>query len=243
MKWIGLTDVGKVRRNNEDAYFTPKDKEPFFLLADGMGGHLGGERASALAITSLSEELPKVSEESSEEIKRGIIHAMEKANDLIYSESLSNPDYRGMGTTLSLLYIGEERVYFANIGDSRIYLFRDNELIQLTKDDSFVNYLLDVGEITEEEAINHPRKNVLTKALGTTPALDVEIHEKSREEGEIYLLCSDGLTAMVSFEEIEEILKDYSPEEAANRLMDTALKNGGRDNVTLILLAMDRREQ
>ncbi|MDO5714259.1 MAG: Stp1/IreP family PP2C-type Ser/Thr phosphatase [Tissierellia bacterium] len=236
MKWIGLTDVGKVRKNNEDAYFIPERDEPFFLLADGMGGHLAGEMASSLAISLISEELRNISKNR---IKTNIYNAIEKANNVIYQESLSNPDYHGMGTTLSLLYVGKGKIYYSNIGDSRIYLFKDNNLIQLTRDDSFVNYLLDVGEITEEEAKNHPRKNVLTKALGTSEIFDVKVHEKVSEKGEKFLICSDGLTSMVSFERIREIIKDYSIEEAANLLLKEALDKGGCDNITLLLITLE----
>ena len=236
MEWIGLTDVGKVRKNNEDAYYVPESTETFFLLADGMGGHLGGERASFLAISTISEELKKCSKHR---IKTEILNAVYKANKKIYQESLQNPDFHGMGTTLSLLYVMENKIYYTNVGDSRIYLLKDDNFIQLTRDDSFVNYLVDVGEITEEEAEDHPRKNVLTKALGTSEDFDLTVHEKVTEPGEKFLLCSDGLSTMVPFEKIKEIMMEHPIKEGAHVLMQEALDHGGCDNITLLLIALE----
>lgn len=236
MKWYGLTDIGKVRKNNEDAFYLPKEGESFFILADGMGGHLGGERASGLAVASISDTLGKGEETSP---KRRIRKALVTANAMIYSESLSEKDYRGMGTTVSLLFFEGDLVYFANVGDSRIYVLSNGELIQITRDDSFVNYLLDVGEITEEEALNHPRKNVLTKALGTTKQLEFEVASRPCKRADRYLMCSDGLTSMVEPERIRELLVGHSPKESAELLKTEALHAGGRDNVTMIIIDLE----
>lgn len=237
MKFVARTNVGLIRKNNEDAYYIPDDTDKkFFILADGMGGHLAGERASGLATSVISNELKNVAIESLEDVGNAITNAVIAANKEIFKESEENPEYRGMGTTLSLIYIYEGKLIYVNIGDSRIYEIFDKTLIQLTKDDSFVNYLVDIGEITEEEAKHHPKKNVLTKALGTSSRIGFDIEYKELKKGARYLLCSDGLTGMVKSDYIMQIVNEKSIEKAGDILIDEALQNGGVDNITLILV-------
>ena len=157
------------------------------------------------------------------------------ANKKIYDSSQENEDYRGMGTTLSSGLILDDVLIYSNIGDSRIYRINE-EMEQITQDDSFVNYLIEIGEITEEEAKNHPKKNVLTKAMGTTSDVEVIVNTLNIKDKDVFLFCSDGLTNMVPDEEIFKIVKENSPEEARDMLLDLALKNGGMDNITFILV-------
>ncbi|MBS4871457.1 MAG: Stp1/IreP family PP2C-type Ser/Thr phosphatase [Peptoniphilus sp. oral taxon 375] len=227
----GATNVGKVRKNNEDA-FKISDKENIYLLADGMGGHLGGEFASSMAVQDLEKLLIDVRNKT--EIKE----AIEEVNRKIYQKSLEDENLSGMGTTLSMVKILEDHLYFANIGDSRIYRLKDGSLTQLTIDDSYVNYLLEVGAITSDQAKDHPKKNVLLKALGTTEDIEVFVQEVQWQEDDLYLLCSDGLTNMLDEEEIQEILSSYEAKEAVDILIDRALGRGGKDNITVIILTI-----
>ena len=227
----GATNVGKVRKNNEDA-FKISDKENIYLLADGMGGHLGGEFASSMAVQDLEKLLIDVRNKT--EIKE----AIEEVNRKIYQKSLEDENLSGMGTTLSMVKILEDHLYFANIGDSRIYRLKDGSLTQLTIDDSYVNYLLEVGAITSDQAKDHPKKNVLLKALGTTEDIEVFVQEIQWQEDDLYLLCSDGLTNMLDEEEIQEILSSYEAKEAVDILIDRALGRGGKDNITVIILTI-----
>lgn len=227
----GATNVGKVRKNNEDA-FKISDKENIYLLADGMGGHLGGEFASSMAVQDLEKLLIDVRNKT--EIKE----AIEEVNRKIYQKSLEDENLSGMGTTLSMVKILEDHLYFANIGDSRIYRLKDGSLTQLTIDDSYVNYLLEVGAITSDQAKDHPKKNVLLKALGTTEDIEVFVQEIQWQEDDLYLLCSDGLTNMLDEEEIQEILSSYEAKEAVDVLIDRALGLGGKDNITVIILTI-----
>lgn len=227
----GATNVGKVRKNNEDA-FKISDKEKIYLLADGMGGHLGGEFASSMAVQDLEKLLIDVRNKT--EIKE----AIEEVNRKIYQKSLEDENLSGMGTTLSMVKILEDHLYFANIGDSRIYRLKDGSLTQLTIDDSYVNYLLEVGAITSDQAKDHPKKNVLLKALGTTEDIEVFVQEVQWQEDDLYLLCSDGLTNMLDEEEIQEILSSHEAKEAVDRLIDRALGRGGKDNITVIILTI-----
>lgn len=237
MKFTAVTNVGLVRDNNEDSFYIPEDTERnIFILADGMGGHLAGETASRLATSTISEYMKNAEIESYEDVELAMIEAINLANSKIYKMSEDNIEYRGMGTTLSLMYIYEDKVIYTNIGDSRIYEIFDKTLIQLTKDDSFVNYLLDIGEISEEQAKNHPKKNVLTKALGTSESIKAKVEYRLLKEGVKYLLCSDGLTNMVEINRIMEVVNENSIDNAKDVLVEEALKNGGIDNITLILV-------
>lgn len=237
MKFVAATNVGNVRSNNEDSYYIPTDlSKEIFILADGMGGHLAGETASKLAASIISKYFNKIEINSEEDVELGILNAIDLANKEIFKLSNENMDYRGMGTTLSVVYVYNGKLIYANIGDSRIYEITDTTLIQLTKDDSFVNYLIDIGEITEEEAENHPKKNVLTKALGTSENIKTKVEYREIKKGVKYLLCSDGLTNMVEINRIMEIINENSIDIAKEILVEEALENGGVDNITLILI-------
>lgn len=235
MKVVSATNVGNYRKNNEDSYYVNESKN-LYVLADGMGGHLAGERASKMATEIIGQDFAKDSKiKSIDDAIEILSSSIRDANKKIFESSQENEDYRGMGTTLSSgLILGDVLIY-SNIGDSRIYRINE-EMEQITQDDSFVNYLIEIGEITEEEAKNHPKKNVLTKAMGTTSDIEVIVNTLDIKDKDVFLFCSDGLTNMVSDEEIFEIVKENSPEEARDMLLNLALKNGGMDNITFILV-------
>lgn len=235
MKVISATNVGNYRKNNEDSYYVD-DSSKLYILADGMGGHLAGEQASKMATEVIANEFENLkNSDNLQNIIEILSDSIKNANKEIYEKSANNENFRGMGTTVSVGYrLGDVLVY-ANIGDSRIYKL-NNEIEQLTKDDSFVNYLIEIGEITEEESRHHPKKNVLTKALGTNPDIDVYVNTLNIKKGDIFLFCSDGLTNMVSDVDIFKIINDNTPDEAGNKLMETALENGGMDNITFIIV-------
>ena len=235
MKVVSATNVGNYRKNNEDSYYVNESKN-LYVLADGMGGHLAGERASKMATEIIGQDFAKDREiKSIDDAIEILSSSIRDANKKIFESSQENEDYRGMGTTLSSgLILGDVLIY-SNIGDSRIYRINEG-MEQITQDDSFVNYLIEIGEITEEEAKNHPKKNVLTKAMGTTSDIEVIINTLDIKDKDVFLFCSDGLTNMVSDEEIFKIVKENSPEEARDMLLDLALKNGGMDNITFILV-------
>lgn len=236
MKFVAATDVGNVRTNNEDSYYIPENNKNLFILADGMGGHLAGETASSLAISEISKYINNEEIENEEDVELAMIKAIEIANKKIFSLSEDNIEYRGMGTTVSICYIFNDKLIYTNIGDSRIYEIDDGEISQLTKDDSFVNYLIEIGEITEEQAQIHPKKNVLTKALGTSENIRMKVEYKNLKKGVKFLLCSDGLTNMVDIDRIKDIVNENPIDIAKDILVKEALENGGVDNITLILI-------
>jgi len=234
MKVISATNVGNYRKNNEDSYFVDNSSK-LYILADGMGGHLAGEQASKMATEIIANEFNNKDIKKLQDVIEKLSDGVKNANSEIHRKSDENENFRGMGTTVSVGYKFEDVLVYANIGDSRIYKLND-KIEQLTKDDSFVNYLIEIGEITEEESRHHPKKNVLTKALGTNPDIDVYVNTLNIKKNDIFLFCSDGLTNMVSDVDIFSTIKENTPEEAGRKLMDLALKNGGMDNITFIIV-------
>ncbi|MGI5950099.1 Stp1/IreP family PP2C-type Ser/Thr phosphatase [Peptoniphilus sp.] len=235
MKVVSATNVGNYRKNNEDNYYVDPSNN-LFVLADGMGGHLAGETASAMATEIIAENFKKLTKKPNiQDIMDMTNESIKNANLEIFTKSSNDDEYRGMGTTVVMGYILDNTFVYSSVGDSRIYLIND-EISQLTNDDSFVNYLMEIGEITEEEAKVHPKKNVLTKALGTSGDVEVIINNLKLKDKDILLLCSDGLTNMVSDKEIYDIVKNNSPEIARDKLIELALNNGGIDNITFILI-------
>ncbi|MDH3706674.1 MAG: Stp1/IreP family PP2C-type Ser/Thr phosphatase [Acidimicrobiia bacterium] len=225
------TDVGRVRSVNQDDLLVA---DGFFAVADGMGGHQGGEVASELAVASLAES-PHVS--SMLELTDGI----KAANRVIIEQAGADADLAGMGTTVCVLAVLDgfagARLALANVGDSRVYVLREGNLAQLTLDHSLVAELLREGRITEEEAEHHPRKNVVTRALGVSDAVDIDTWELPLVVGERFLLCSDGLFNEVTDNQIEGVLRRLAdPDEAAAELVRLANDGGGRDNITVVVV-------
>ncbi len=232
MKAFAATHVGKVRQINEDAYYLPGDGEGFAAVADGMGGHQAGEVASAIAIREFTDEIR--GKEPDEDALR---EAVRRANAAIYLEGSKDPLKRGMGTTLTALWYDASNIYLTHIGDSRAYLMRNRALMQLSNDHSLVGELLALGEITPEQAMNHPQRNFITRALGTSKRTEADILHLDFQPGDVWLLCSDGLTNHMRAAEIANVLlRDIPWPEKVQALIDTALARGGRDNITAVIV-------
>ncbi|MBQ7704675.1 MAG: Stp1/IreP family PP2C-type Ser/Thr phosphatase [Selenomonadaceae bacterium] len=226
------THVGKVRKNNEDALIFIEPET--FAVADGMGGQAAGEVASQMLIDITKNFLSAVPEPWSEDIlKKAIL----KSNAAILREARNNPNYRGMGTTATILHIYNRRAYYAHVGDSRLYRLKNKILEQMTQDHSYVENLVRRGEITAEAARVHPMKNILTQAVGAVENVSVDTASFSVEIGDIFLLCTDGLTNMVEDKKIAEIL--LTSENPAEKLVQAALDNGGLDNISVIVIEVD----
>lgn len=223
------TDRGRCRELNEDSFGW---KDNLFVLADGMGGHNAGEVASALAV----EEILRIDPNQGEFIP-SLRLFLNQANQVLLDYAEQHPECRGMGTTIALVKVETGKITVAHVGDSRVYLWRQAELTQLTRDHSVVEELVRVGGLTEEEAQNHPQRNLLTKALGTQGEVGVEINEVVVEQGDRVLLCTDGLTSMLGKDEINQILSaDLSSQEIADTLVGEANQRGGADNITVIVI-------
>lgn len=224
------TDVGKVRANNQDAPIV-SEKLRLYGVADGMGGHKGGEVASTSARDDLLREL-----EGKTPSVATLSGAIEEVNRQIYHQQEHDDALTGMGTTLSVLWMSENFVYIGHVGDSRVYLLRDGEFKQMTLDHSLVEQLVREGVLTEEEAQNHPMRNIITRAIGTDESVEVDVVVEERRKGDLWLACSDGLHGLVDDRQMRDALRQYAPEKAADVLLKAALDAGGRDNVTLVIV-------
>jgi len=230
------SDKGNIREHNEDAYAYQEIKSGFFCvaIADGMGGHNCGEIASRFAVDETIKFLSNIEKLDESDFKLVLFDAIKKANEKIILQSKKNPAYSGMGTTIVLVLFAKDHVHIAHVGDSRAYLIKNQDLVQITKDHSYIEELVKIGYINREEADKHPRKNVITKALGAFEGSEPDYTEIKITKNEMILLCTDGLTNMITNEEFAEIVKkNKTPERLCERLMKTALKNGGRDNITV----------
>ena len=224
------TDVGKVRANNQDAPIV-SEKLRLYGVADGMGGHKGGEVASTSARDDLLREL-----EGKTPSVAALSGAIEELNRQIYHQQEHDDALTGMGTTLSVLWMSDNFVYIGHVGDSRVYLLRDGEFKQMTLDHSLVEQLVREGVLTEEEAQNHPMRNIITRAIGTDESVEVDVVVEERRKGDLWLACSDGLHGLVDDRQMRDALRQYAPEKAADVLLKAALDAGGRDNVTLVIV-------
>ncbi|HWC86565.1 MAG TPA: Stp1/IreP family PP2C-type Ser/Thr phosphatase [Solirubrobacteraceae bacterium] len=233
--WIPLTHTGLQRRENEDSVLA---SPPVFVVADGMGGAQAGEVASQIAVDAFAEGLPEHG--SPEERLAAVAHT---ANQRIYELSRAQSERAGMGTTLTAAYLGATDLAIAHVGDSRAYLFRDGELTRLTQDHSLMAELIRRGKLTEEEAADHPQRSIITRALGPEADVTVDTWTYPVRAGDVILLCSDGLTSMISEAQVAEILRT-SPglDRAAQTLIDEANRAGGRDNITVILFRLEEVE-
>ncbi len=243
---LGLTDTGLVRKKNEDAIGFDSALG-LVVLADGMGGHRGGDVASSLTIdtiiNTLQRKLPTI-EPGNIDPKSGfslesicILEAIDRANKTVYKTAQANSDHRGMGTTVVVLHFHNNTLSLAHIGDSRCYRIREDSLEQITKDHSLLQELIDRGFYTAEEAKHSLNKNLVTRALGIDPGVTADIQEDIVKKNDIYLLCSDGLTDLVEDEYIYLTIKRFSDnlEEAGKQLITKANQNGGKDNISVML--------
>jgi PPM family protein phosphatase len=231
----GRTDVGRQRTANEDSLVV---SPPLFAVADGMGGAKAGEVASAVAV-----EAVEAWRESDEPAEAQLAEIVRDANRRIYDLAVADESRRGMGTTLTLAKVHDDEVSLAHVGDSRAYRLRDGELAQLTRDHSLVAELERSGQITPEAAEHHPQRSIITRALGPEPDVEVDTYTLAGRDGDVFLICSDGLTSMISDEEVTSILRSSgSLDEAADALVRAANQSGGKDNITVILFRLGEGE-
>jgi serine/threonine protein phosphatase PrpC len=225
----GLSDTGRKRRRNEDAYVV---QPPLFAVADGMGGAQAGEVASKLAAAALEDTDP-----GSLSGGERLVALIQEANRRVYERSNEDPAASGMGTTMTVALVEDGHVSIGHVGDSRAYRIRGGELEQLTEDHSLVAELMKSGKLSPEEAETHPQRSVITRALGTDPDVDVDVYSVPVEDGDLFLLCSDGLTTMVGEDVIRDVLERYRPDldRAARELISEANRGGGEDNITVVV--------
>lgn len=234
------TDVGLKRQHNEDtvAYIIPKDQEilarkgALFVVADGMGGHAAGEVASEMAVSTITTLYYQDEDDASECLLRSIKYA----NALIFQKAMENVEHNGMGTTCVAAVLLGEIAYIANVGDSRAYLVRKGQVRQISQDHSWVAEQVRAGTMSEADARQHEMRNMITRSLGSLPEVEVDIFAEMVQEGDTLVLCSDGLSGMISDGEILAIVDHYSPQESVYRLIERANAYGGNDNITALVV-------
>ncbi len=240
MKVFTRTDIGKTRSMNQDSFSVSENENGLnlYILADGMGGYKGGEIASKVAITAINkfiteqfDDIPK----NRDSILNLIEKSIEFANSAIYEESEEDEELQDMGTTLEVVLIYNNKIHIGHIGDSRIYRIRKGKMKKITTDHSYVEKLIQDGEITREEAFSHPKKNLLIKALGTDENVEPDLIYTSLDKNDIILMCSDGLTNMVRENRVLEIINN-SEEDCTETLINEANEAGGLDNITVIVI-------
>jgi serine/threonine protein phosphatase PrpC len=226
------TDTGRQRRDNEDSAFA---RAPLFVVADGMGGAQAGEVASRIAIETFEHDLP-----DGLAPEQGLAERVREANRRIYDSAREERERAGMGTTLTAAYLEDQSLAIAHVGDSRAYMLRDGSLQRLTRDHSLVDELVRRGKLTEEQAAEHPQRSIITRALGPEPEVEVDTWSYPVRPGDVLLLCSDGLTSMLSEDQVAGILTHASTlEQAGNELIAAANAAGGRDNITVVLFEVE----
>ncbi len=236
MKVYAITDIGRMRPINEDSYYAPQEGERFCAVADGMGGHNAGEVASAMAVQVFSNVMRGV-----ETITIDALYtSVERANEAVYHAALENEGMNGMGTTFSALAEQGEEALIAHVGDSRIYLLRQGEIFQATTDHTLVEEMVQKGMLTPQEARVHPRRNIITRALGTEPWVEVDIVRVDVIPGDVFFLCSDGMTNYVDEQEIlSTAMSDDDWQDKLKHLVSVALENGGGDNITAMFAVIE----
>ncbi|MFZ6646251.1 Stp1/IreP family PP2C-type Ser/Thr phosphatase [Undibacterium sp. TJN25] len=244
LEFSGLSDIGQVRTHNEDAIEICTESG-FVVLADGMGGYNAGEVASTITTDVISKALKsrlrshwaQVFPTSAHTVKRWMSDAIQSANDTVIEAAQLNSEYAGMGTTVVVAHFHQDLLLVAHVGDSRAYRYRADYLSQITHDHSVLQAQIDAGLISEEHAQFSPIKNLITRAVGVQHEMEIDILEHPAKEGDIYLLCSDGLTDMLNHDEIHAIMTEYSSnlEECCQALVGNANANGGRDNISVVL--------
>lgn len=239
MKVYAMTDIGRVRQLNEDAFYQPLEGERFCAVADGMGGHNAGEVASALAIETYARCMREVERVTPEALRA----AVSRANETVYRASLESPEVSGMGTTFSALAMEGRNAYIAHVGDSRVYMIRRHAIMQITLDHTLVEEMVMKGLITVREARVHPKRNIITRALGTDERVTVDLFQVELKPGDVFFLCSDGLTNMVPEREILHAAIASMPwQDKLRRLVGLALENGGLDNITAMFAVYEEAD-
>lgn len=229
---------GRVRTSNEDSY-AANAKNRIFVVADGMGGHAAGEIASQIAASTV-EELVASRQYSSDQLEDTLRAAAQEANSRIYETQRKRTEFAGMGSTLTILSFRDKMYYIAHVGDSRAYMLRQGSLEQLTRDHSLVWHLFESGVLRKEELSAHPQKNLITRSIGPHPQVEVDLERGEAHEGDIYLLCSDGLTDVLTDDNIREILSENqrSAQQLGEALVNAANKGGGPDNITVVVVRL-----
>lgn len=232
------TDVGRIRAGNEDSLYADANHERgLFIVADGMGGHAAGEIASEMAVEIVAREMAAVRDLAGDEPLEAIAEALRQANRAIYERTIVEADKQGMGTTVSCLLLGDGRWIIGHIGDSRIYLLRDGVMRQVTKDHSYVQEQVDAGFLTPEQARYHPYSNVITRCVGANAAVEADVLHGELQDGDLFLLASDGLTGMVEDPQLRKILDGRSPPgRIVDELITEANRRGGLDNITAVVV-------
>ena len=242
------TDVGRQRHHNEDnvAYIVPKNamlqakKGALFIVADGMGGHAAGEVASEMAVSTVST---LYYQDNDSDIAASLLRSLKYTNAVIYQRAREQVEHNGMGTTCVAAVLLDDRVYIANVGDSRAYLVRRGWVRQISQDHSWVAQQVRTGVMTETEARTHQLRNMITRSLGSLPQVEVDIFIEQVQEGDTLVLCSDGLSGMISDSEIAQIVERYSPQECVHHLIEQANAHGGTDNITVLVARVLSRFQ
>ncbi|MBT3220228.1 MAG: Stp1/IreP family PP2C-type Ser/Thr phosphatase [Proteobacteria bacterium] len=239
----GMTDVGLKRGHNEDNYLINEELN-LFVVADGMGGHAGGEYASAIAVNTVEEIVTSIEllgdeveqgEDRVEATREKMCQSIRLAGRRIFEKARQQPEYHGMGTTAVVLLIDGGNAFVAHVGDSRLYMMRDGKIDQVTEDHSLIAEKVRHGLITPEEAKNHRMRNVITRSLGYQEDVEVDLQVLAVRRNDRFLICSDGLSGHVSQEEMGELIERHSPQEAARRLIELACERGGEDNITAVI--------
>ena len=240
----GMTDVGRRRNHNEDNFLI-NDQLQLYVVCDGMGGHAGGEVASAIAVHTIEESFFTMDWSNydpedfdtlaQEQIKFAVLLAGRK----IHEVAEANPSFKGMGTTCVAMFVFNHVAYIGHVGDSRCYLVRQGEVDQITEDHSWVNQQILAGKLTEEKAKNHPYKNVITRSLGFKDYVEVDVIKVPITKGDQILMCSDGLSNLVEGIEMKDIALRHPPQAAARQLINLACERGGDDNITIVILRVD----
>jgi PPM family protein phosphatase len=238
------TDTGKERSDNQD-YFGFYDDTPYgmlWLVCDGMGGAAGGRTASTMAVECIRETFYASGWQTVPEVMRA---AAARANEVVYNRGQEDVALRGMGTTLAMIVLQDNRFYFGHIGDSRIYRIHEMQMEQLTRDHTLVQKMLEEGAIKPEQVAGHPQAHVITRSLGVAPEVELDIEEEPIDMvlGDCYIICSDGLSGMVQEEIVQEFVLTFNPQDACQKLVDVANKNGGLDNITVQILQVQEVEE
>jgi len=244
----GITDVGMKRQRNEDNYLI-NDELGLFVVADGMGGHVGGEYASQIAVTTVEEVIANIRDEKTVAsngtalremlVQEKLKYAIRLAGKRIYERAQEDSEFRGMGTTALVIYMTDDKGFVAHVGDSRAYRVRPDGVVQLTEDHSLVNEQIKAGLINRDAAKSHKLRNIITRSLGYQEEVEIDTSVLDLERGDMYLLCSDGLSNLVEDNELLDMVHENTFQEATRRLVDLANRRGGDDNITCVIARVD----
>lgn len=239
MRVLSYSETGLIRKNNEDAYLV-LERQGLLAVADGMGGHLAGEIAARTALNELAKSAEGLDKLPEEEIENWLLRSLVQANRVVFESSSMYPDRRGMGTTLTALLIRPEKAVIGHVGDSRAYLWRSGQLLALTDDHTLVGELLRLGQISPEEAEKHPQRHMIMRAVGAAEEVDVDLRRIETKTGDVFLLCTDGLSNLVKEEELIDEFQSSGPwEEHLETLRQLVLERGAPDNFTVLCCILE----